>query len=175
MDTRLIGRLGVLPALAFAVALVAPAPAAAHAPLASTTPADGEELTSPPEEVVMVFDGELDPDGSGFVVTDADGTEVGTGDVDLDIAQRNEIRGLVDITDPGDYTVAWTSAAADGHPEEGTFTFSVVDPDAAGGSQGTPNTAALAPPGPHPLVLAGMVLLGLAAMAGIRTLSIARA
>ncbi len=175
MDTRMSGRLGVLPALALALALLAPAPAAAHAPLASTTPADGEELTSPPDEVVMIFDGELDPESSGFVVTDADGTEVGTGEVDLDVAERNEIRGAVDITDPGDYTVAWTSAAADGHPEEGTFSFSVVDPDGAGGSQDSPNTAAPAPAGPHPLVVAGMMLLVLAAISGHRTMGIARA
>jgi copper resistance protein C len=175
MDTRMIGRLGVLPALALAVGLLAPAPAVGHAPLASTSPADGEELTSPPDEVVMVFDGELNPDGSGFVVTDADGTEVGTGEVDLDVAERNEIRGAVDISEPGDYTVGWTSSADDGHPEEGTFSFSVVNPDGAGGSRGTPNTAALAPAGPHPVVVAGMVLLGLSAVAGIRMLGIARA
>jgi hypothetical protein len=171
----MIGRLGVLPALALAVALLAPAPVAAHASLTSTTPADGEELTSPPDEVVMTFDGELDPEGSGFVVTDADGTEVGAGEVDLEVAERNEMRGVVDVSGPGAYTVAWTSAAADGHPEEGTFTFSVVDPDAAAGGQDTPNTALPAQPGLHPFVLAGLALLAMAALGGIRTVAATRA
>lgn len=175
MDARMIRRIGVLPALGLAVALLTPAPVAAHAPLASTSPTDGEELTSPPDEVVMTFDGELDPEASGFVVTDAEGTEVGTGEVNLDVAERNEIRGAVDIADPGEYTVSWRSAAADGHPEDGTFTFSVVGPDATGGTQDAPNTALPAPPGPHPVVLAGLALLGMAILAGIRILATARA
>jgi hypothetical protein len=122
----------------------------------------------------MTFGGELDPEGSSFVVTDADGIEVGTGEVDLDVAERDEMRGAVDITEPGEYTVAWSSAAADGHPEEGTFTFTVVDPGATGGTQGTPDTALPVPAGPHPLVLAGPALLGMAAIAGVRTVANAR-
>lgn len=174
MDARMIRRLVALPALALAIALFAPAPVAAHAELSSTTPTDGEELTTPPDEVVMTFGGELDPEGSSFVVTDADGVEVGTGEVDLDVAERNEMRGAVDITEPGEYTVAWTSAAADGHPEEGTFTFTVVDADGTGDTGDTPNTAVPTPPGPHPLTLAGVALLGMAAIAGIRTVATAR-
>lgn len=174
MDARVIRRMSLLPALTLAAALMAPAEVAAHAELASTSPADGDELTTPPDEVVMTFDGELDPENSHFVVTDAGGAEVGTGEVDLDVAERNEMRGAVDITEPGDYTVAWTSAAADGHPEEGTFSFSVRSPDAAGGDQDTPNTAT-APSGPHPLALAGLALLGMAAVAAVRTVARVRA
>lgn len=175
MDARMIRRLAVLPALALAVALLAPAPVLAHAGLTSTTPADGEELTSPPDEVVMTFDGELDPEGSGFVVTDADGTEVGAGEVDLEVAERSEMRGAVDISAPGEYTVAWTSAAADGHPEEGTFSFTVVDQDADGEAQGTPNTAVAEPAGRDLVMLAGVALLVMAAVAGIRTMAFPRA
>jgi copper resistance protein C len=173
MDARMIRRMSLLPVLALGVALTVPAPAAAHAELTSTSPADGEELTTPPTQVVMTFGGELDPTGSGFVVTDAGGAEVGTGEVDLDVAERNVIRGPVDITRPGEYTVAWSSTAADGHPEEGSFRFSVTDANAAGNGD-TPNTAVAARPGPHPLVLAGLALLAVAALAGARAVATAR-
>ena len=171
MDRRVTLRMGLLPILALALALLSPASAAAHAELTSTSPADGEELADPPDEVVMTFGGELDPDGSGFVVTDADGVEVGTGAVDLEVAERNELRGAVDITGPGEYTVSWTSAAADGHPEEGTFTFTVVAPEESPTSDGTPDTAA-AGTVPHPLALLGFALLALSALLGVRAAAV---
>lgn len=175
MDARMIRRLGALSALGLAIALLVPAPVVAHTELTSTTPAHGDELTTPPEEVVMTFSGELDPEGSHFVVTDAAGVEVGAGEVDLDVAERNEMRGAVDIGEPGEYTVAWSSVAADGHPEDGTFTFSILDPDAGGGTEETPDTAVPAPSGPDPLVLAGLALLGMAVLAGARAVAPTRA
>ncbi len=174
MDRRVMLRMGLLPTLAFAIALLFPASAAAHAELTSTNPADGDELTGPPDEVVMTFGGELDPEGSGFVVTDANGTEVGTGAVDLEVAERNEMRGAVDITGPGEYTVSWTSAAADGHPEEGSFTFSVAAPDESPGSGETPDTAASASSVPSAPVVIGWALLALGVLLGVRATTAAR-
>lgn len=162
------------PALALFAVLALAAPVAAHAELESTSPADGEELTTPPTEVVMTFGGELDPDGSGFTVTAEDGTEVGTGSVDLQVADRNVIRGAVDITEPGVFTVSWTSQAADGHPEEGTFTFTVLAEEADAGSQDTPDTA-VPTTGPSPMLVAGLILLSAAILVGGRRLATARA
>lgn len=142
-----LNRLAV--AWAAAIALVAmPAGVAAHADLESSTPEPGANLESAPTEVALTFSGELDP-ASGFVVTDGGGAAVGEGELDLDVADRNVLRGPVDITEPGTYTVAWTAVSADGHAEEGTFEFGFqADASAAatGGDRGddaagSPDTA----------------------------------
>lgn len=167
MVTTLIRWLGPAVAAATVLALAA-APALAHAELAAASPEPGSELDAPPDEVVLVFDGELDPESSGFVVTDAGGTELGGGEVDLEVAERNELRGAAEIDGAGEYTVAWSVAAADGHPDEGSYTFTVSNSEdgADGGTQdaGAPDTAMPAGGGPTPLVLAGVVLVLAAAL-----------
>ena len=158
-----------LPLAVAGVALMAPASVSAHAELVSTSPADGQDLDTAPTEVAIVFDGELDPDGSEFVVNDAGGGQVGEGGVDLDVAERNEMRGAVTITEPGTYTVAWTAVAADGHTESGEFTFSfqadvaaaIAAASAAAAAAGdAPNTATSQPTGTGlALTLGGLALL----------------
>jgi copper resistance protein C len=160
MDTTLTRPLSIL-ALPLAALLLAPAAVLAHAHLESASPEEGAELDAPPAEVVLVFDGELDPEASGFTVTDAGGTEVGRGEVDLEIAERNELRGPVTIEGSGEFTVAWSIVAADGHPDEGSYSFIVAGTD-DGGSV-TPDTALAAPRGASPLVLVGLALLLVAA------------
>ena len=118
-------------ALAVAIALMlaaVPAITFGHAELVSTTPAAGAVLPARPTEVALAFDGELSPDGSAFTVTDAIGTIVGAGDLDLTVADRNELRGPVTIDELGTYTVAWTAVSADGHAEHGEFAFDYAAP-----------------------------------------------
>ena len=153
-------RTRLIPIAAVAAILLAmPAVVAAHAELVSSDPAPGERLEEAPSEVSITFDGELEPE-SGFTVTDADGHEVGAGELDLDIAERNVLRGPVTITDPGVYTVTWTAVSDDGHPEEGSFAFG-YDADATGPSS-APNTALPSGAG-DALVSVGLALLLLAA------------
>lgn len=151
--------------LALGMLLMTAGPAAAHAELVSVEPAADAELEAPPEVVVLVFSGELDPEASSFLVTDADGVEVGGGGVDLEVADRSEMRGAVEIEGPGTYTVTWSIAAVDGHPAEGTYAFVVADPDA--GPRTAPDTA-LQPPPAAPLHLLGAILLGGAVAATLR-------
>jgi methionine-rich copper-binding protein CopC len=155
--------------LAALVALAAPSAVAAHAELVSSTPASGDVLDAPPAEVVLVFDDELDPAASGFTVTDADGGGVGSGEVDLDVAERNELRGTVDIGGLGSHTVRWSVTGADGHGVEGTFDFEVRATDGDDEVDAQPDTA-MAPPGePNLLVIVGLVLVVVAAvLVGIR-------
>jgi methionine-rich copper-binding protein CopC len=147
--------------LALASLLLAPAAVLAHAELVSTSPEDGATLDEPPTEVVLVFDGELDPEASGFVVTDAGGDEVGRGEVDLTVAERNEMRGGVETEAGGEYTVSWSAAAADGHMEEGAATFTVRDAD--GDTAGAPDTATSRPLATSPMTILGLALLLVAA------------
>ena len=140
------------------VIAIFPSRAMAHAELVSSSPAADETLSTAPESVTLVFDGELLPDGTGFVVSDADGGVVGEGGLDLSVAERNEIAGEVAIREPGTYTVAWTAASADGHEEQGDFGFAVAAP---------PNTA-VAPARPQDLALLGSIVLLVALGIGLR-------
>ena len=110
-------------AVALAALLLARQPVAAHAELLASTPAPGEQVETAPAEVVLTFDDEVSDD-SAFTVTDAGGRTVGTGELDLFVAERNVLRGEVAIVDPGSYTVEWTATdVADGDSTSGEFTF----------------------------------------------------
>ena len=144
-------RLAFWAALALAGAMV-PIATLAHVGLVSSSPAAGETLATPPDAVTLVFDGELAPGGSGFTVTDPDGVVVGEGGLDLAVAERNQVRGGVQITEPGPYAVAWSAVGSDGHDETGGFVFSV------GPVEPPPNTAAV-PTDPRKQSTLGAILL----------------
>lgn len=149
--------------LGFAVALTLmlslPALAVAHTDLIDSSPADGAQLDEPPTEVVLTFEGEVSDDSS-FTVTDADGDQVGSGELDLDVADRNVLRGEVSITEDGTYTVAYTIVGEDGDPIEGEVTFTVGE---VGAGATPPDTAV---PAPGVGLNAPMLGLGLLLIAG---------
>jgi copper resistance protein C len=155
----------VLAGISIAALLAAvPGIAAAHAELDSSTPAAGENLDSAPTEVTLTFDDELDPDGSSFTVVDSDGLEVGIGEVDLTVADRNVLAGEVTITDAGVYTVEYTVVGDDGHEVSGTISFG-YNADEAIPEPEAPNTALPTPSLPlAPLV--GWLLIALAGVIG---------
>jgi methionine-rich copper-binding protein CopC len=105
------------------IVLAAPALVFGHVHLESTTPEAGDNLDDPPGEVVIEFDGELNPDESGFTVHGPGEVEVGAGEVDLSVADRNILRGDVTITEPGIYTVEYSVVGQDGHEVAGEFSF----------------------------------------------------
>jgi methionine-rich copper-binding protein CopC len=96
---------------------------AAHVVLMSSTPAAGANLQTAPTQVMIMFDHELNPDLSHFTVADASSAAVGTGAVDLTVADRNVMTGAVTITQPGIYTVSYRVAGVDGHQVTGSFSF----------------------------------------------------
>lgn len=156
-----------LPA-ALSLTLLAPALVLAHAELLSTSPSDGENLDDAPDEVVMTFDSELDPDGSEFTVTDASDAVVGRGEVDLQVADRNEMRGEIEITRAGIYTVSWTILAADGDETSASFSFGYrAEPGAS--PEEAPNSATSAGGDPR-LLLAGAAALTIGCLRGARSL-----
>ena len=162
--------------LATAALLAIPTVASAHVELVSSSPAAGDNLDSAPQEVSVTFDDELDPDHSSFTVTDADGNEVGSGEVDLTVADRNVLRGEVTIADPGVYKVSYVVAGVDGHEIEGTFSFGfntdATIPEATGGEHDEGPDTALPHRQPSPLPWVGALLIGLAAVLGVRRLAL---
>jgi methionine-rich copper-binding protein CopC len=149
-----------------------PAVAAAHAELESSTPEAGENLDTAPTEVTLTFDDELNPDGSSFSVVDADGHEVGSGEVDLTVADRNVMTGDVTISDPGIYTVEYTVVGDDGHSVSGTISFGYdADETIPEPTEEAPNTALTRPSLPL-LPLVGWLLLAVAGVVGVRRLAL---
>ncbi|WP_345071718.1 copper resistance CopC family protein [Phytohabitans flavus] len=108
-------------ALAAALVVVLPAaPASAHTELKSTVPAAKSTTTKPVAEVTLTFTGLIKKPGTTIVVTGPDKTSYSAGAaevVDKTITQK------VDALPVGAITVAWRTFAADGHPMEGSFTF----------------------------------------------------
>jgi copper resistance protein C len=154
------------------MAATLPAAALAHAELVSTTPTPGDNLQVAPSGVTLTFDEELNPDGSSFTVVDAGGGEVGAGEVDLTVADRNVMIGVVNITEPGVYTVAYTAVAADGHVSSGTFSFGFQAEEAIPQptTRDEPDTAL--PRAVPVATLLGTLLLVLAGMGGLRRLAL---
>lgn len=153
--------LGAIVALGLTLGL--PVAALAHTELNESTPAGGAQLDEPPAEVVLTFEGEITEE-STFTVTDADGSEVGSGELDLDVVDRNVLRGAVSISEDGTYTVAYSIVGEDGDPIEGEVTFAVGE-ESVGTT--TPNTAMSPAAGLNPTLL-GVGLLSVAALLAFR-------
>lgn len=160
-------RLLIVLLAAAALTMALPGVALGHVHVESTIPEAGTNLDDPPSEVVIEFDGELNPDASSFAVRDADGAVVGEGEVDLSVADRNVLRGDVSISEPGIYDVEYSVIGLDGHEVAGEFSFGFrateavpmpehdEHPDTAVG--GSPGGAALLALGTNLLLAAGLL------------------
>jgi methionine-rich copper-binding protein CopC len=147
----------------------------AHVALVSSSPAAGANLSSPPGEVTITFDDELDP-GSSFTVTGGGSVEVGTGEVDLTVADRNVMTGPVTITESGIYTVVYTAAGVDGHEVAGIFSFGYLATatiPAPTGDEGPDTAMAVTSRNPG-LLLLGLLFVALAALILLRRIMEAR-
>lgn len=112
-------------AVLFAAALLVIAPAEAHTALKSSTPTDGSGYVESPQAVELEFSAEVRL--TAVVVTDQTGAALET-----DFAVSADAASLFTVALPplggGDYTVSWRALSGDGHPVEGHFTFSVLNP-----------------------------------------------
>jgi copper transport protein len=114
------------------VTLVASAvPAAAHASLLGTEPADQAQLDVAPEQVTFRFNEPVTPDPDGVRVVSADGGEVDEGLVGSGTAPEVTVALPDDLPD-GAYAAAIAVISADGHRIRAAITFAVGDADAAG-------------------------------------------
>jgi copper transport protein len=119
-------------AVTVVVALVAGAsPAAAHAELIETRPANGEQLDAPPDQVYLRFNESVDILDDSLEVFDSSGDQL-----DLDRADHVDGDGTtlgtdLPALDDGAYVVTWRVGSADSHPIQGAFTFRVGEGDQA--------------------------------------------
>ena len=143
MHTQVI-RGWIVGALAVLALLMGVSPAGAHAELESSDPKDGATLASAPGAITFVFGEEILPQGNAVTLTDvaADARlEVGPVEVDGD---------TVSVTWPesspaGQYRAAYRVVSADGHPIDGTITFTVEQ--AVGAVDASPAAVSASPSG----------------------------
>ncbi len=114
-------RRAVVSAAAFT--LIAAAPAAAHTELLSSDPAEGATLTAPPTQVALTFGEDLLTAGDKLVAQDAQGTKVDLGPSQVDGAVLSAPWPATAAA--GQYRVSYRAVAEDGHPLEGTISFTI--------------------------------------------------
>ncbi|UKA70250.1 copper resistance CopC family protein [Arthrobacter sp. FW306-06-A] len=117
--------------LATAAFLVLPSAAAqAHDALESSDPANGATIQSVPAKIGLTFDRTPIAINSIVRVEDSTGTDQADGAVDI---VDNHVTQAVKAGAPaGKYTVVWRVVSSDGHPIEGTFSFTANSAATAG-------------------------------------------
>ncbi|WP_253276951.1 copper resistance CopC family protein [Ruegeria sp. 6PALISEP08] len=105
------------------VVAMAPMLAAAHSKSEATTPADGATVTEVPE-LSMRFD---DPMLIiSVTLTSPDGDVEIDRETGMDPAIEFRAMPLEDLA-PGSYRFDWRGMASDGHPMQGSFSFTVAE------------------------------------------------
>ena len=141
--------------------------ASAHALLASSQPAAGTQLASPPTQVALTFTERPDLRLSSVHVLDQTGRAVERGEPQARPGDTRTLIVTVGELAKGVYTVTWrTTSSVDGHTTAGSFSFGVgVTPSPSASQQGVsrPHT-----PSPTPAAVLGRWCLytGLALLFG---------
>src|SRR6266699_1434057 len=107
--------------------ILCPARAWAHAHLKRSEPAAGSSLTSSPQLIRFWFSERPELSMTFISMKDANGKEFSLGPPET--ARDDPLSLSVHVSQTllaGRYTVAWRTAASDGHPSRGTFSFVVL-------------------------------------------------
>ncbi|APU41406.1 copper resistance CopC/CopD family protein [Streptomyces sp. TN58] len=130
--TASLPRLALVLAALLAILFTAASPAAAHAALTASDPADGAVVATAPAQVTLSFSEQVAMGDDSIRVLDPQGRRVDTGEL-RDMCSGNTVRygtALHSGLPHGTYTVAWQAVSADSHPISGAFTFSIGAPSA---------------------------------------------
>ncbi len=104
------------------VVAMAPMLAAAHSKSEATTPADGATVTDVPE-LTMRFDDPMRV--ISVTLTSPDGDVEIDRETGMDPATEFRAMPLEELA-PGSYRFDWRGMASDGHPMQGSFSFTVA-------------------------------------------------
>ena len=112
-----------------AVGLLVPAPAMAHAKLKRSSPATGARLSRAPESIRLWFSEQPELRFTFASLKDSAGKTIQLGHAEQEASDRMGVAFRVLATlSPGRYTLFWRTAASDGHPSSGSFSFVVLAP-----------------------------------------------
>ncbi|OZE02501.1 hypothetical protein CH249_11805 [Rhodococcus sp. 05-2255-3B1] len=127
-------RLAVIAAAILTATALSIAPAAAHATLQSSNPAENSVLDAAPDEVTLTFNQSVQSNFATVTVVGADGTQWGASDPVVDGSTVTvDLDGLGAA---GEYTIGYRVVSADGHPITGSIPFQLT--------QASPTSAATA-------------------------------
>ena len=110
---------------ALALAVTISAPVLAHTHLTETNPADGATVTEAINTLTLQFDGQVG-EGSFVELTTSTGNEVEISSIE--IGDDNMTATVAEPLTNDNYTVDWSIISADGHPLQGSYTFTVDAP-----------------------------------------------
>ena len=158
----------LLAALALAAALgallAAAPPASAHALLARADPPINAALRESPSAVTLFMTEPLERSYSSVEVLDSSGAQRDIGAVEFSAANPTQMRINVLRLGPGVYTVVWrTLSQVDGHTWNGSYVFSVLNPDGSAPS-GSSVIVDLDRPGPPTAADAAVKAVSFAAL-----------
>jgi len=115
-------------AIASSLTLASATSAFAHDEIISTTPAADSQVAPGQAKVSITFNEPVMDAGSGeglaIQVTDPDGNVIETPCLSI---VDNSIEVAIDAASTGGYSVNWRAVSSDGHPNSGTFAFTVAD------------------------------------------------
>ena len=118
--------------LAMGTVLLGALPAGAHAELEDTSPKDGATLTTAPQELSFKFGEDLIDDGNAITLTPA-GTDERLSLADPEVDGPTISVAWPDVAPAGEFTAAYRVVSVDGHPVEGSITFTVEQATGAAG------------------------------------------
>lgn len=126
---RVCAAIGALTSL---VVVAWAAPAAAHAAVVSSSPAQGQHLAAAPHDITIVFDQPVQPDAGGLVVLDSSGQAV-------QASTSHPRPDTIEATLPaslgaGAYVSNYTVTSVDGHVVSGGIVFLVGHVSAGAGT-----------------------------------------
>ena len=133
----------MLAAVLLGVPLLGAGPASAHDAVESTSPADGAGVPVPPDTVSLTLSKPPLALGTQIKVSDAAGTDWAEGAAQ--IVDNVAAQKLRPGAPAGRFTVQWRVASSDGHPIEGTFSFTAAAAGAASTTAGTAPAAGTVP------------------------------
>lgn len=109
-------------------ATAAPAPTVArfHLALSKTEPAVNDTVASSPKVIKLWFTQEVKASVTSLRVVGPAKQVVPTGAITIDTAPKSPaIAEIQEPLKPGKYSVEWKTLAADGHPNKGSFAFTI--------------------------------------------------
>jgi copper resistance protein C len=144
---RPVLRIGLVAVLTALAAVGFAGPAAAHDVLISSDPADGSTLQTAPATVTLTFDQPVQNFEPVVTMTGPDGQSYQSGSPTVDSTVVTSAVG--EITQAGEYVIAFRVVSADGHPVTGEVKFqfagAALAVESAGAGSAATGTSAAAP------------------------------
>ncbi|RNF40106.1 copper resistance CopC family protein [Planococcus salinus] len=103
------------------ICLWAPLSVLGHSSLSSSTPAEGERVEQPLEEIRLEFGGGIEQGSTMSIKNEEESLEF----EDIAVSEQEMVGTLSEALPNGTYTVTWEIISADGHPLSGEILFEV--------------------------------------------------